>query len=291
MNAPNVGHVMVPGEELREDNRNGYAYWMYLPAPAAPLTEALPEVAQYGDFEEMPVIIDALQNTDGVLVTGAPGSGKSHLVRDIQTACFFNNIPTFCLTLHVNGGKGEGVDNIRPYIEEFREKSRETGGGVVILDNIDYVGYRGKSRSHAKAAKYAEAIEPLVEELLDDSQIKLLATAHDEEWRAGRWTWEDPAIDEPADAILNAFPSCLVFDGKMALEGLAHLLWVRSAARAEGEPPITISQAAQVIRHLSESRRANFFHANHLDVGLFLHDPNAAIAELDRGREERRGKS
>lgn len=77
----------------------------------------------------------------------------------------------------------------------------------------------------------------------------------------------------------------------MALVGLAHILQARNLARKEGESPITLGKAAQVIRMLHASGRANFFHANHLDVDLFLEDPKAAIDNIEKGRTQRRGKA
>jgi hypothetical protein len=283
--------VLSDDGEIQENRHNGYGYWMYSPAPAAPLDEALPEVAKFGDFNEMPGIIDELIHSKKVLVNGAPGSGKSHLLRDLQTACVFNSIPTFVLAMHINSGKADGAANISPYLHDFTDRSRETGGGVVILDNVDIVGYKGRSRQRSRAIEYAETIEPVIQGLLNDSSTTVLGTAHDDEWREGRWTWQDPAIDEPAAAILDGFSTRIVFDGRMALEGLAHLLWTRNAARVEGEPTISIGQAAKIIRQLHESRRANFFHARHLDAELFLRDPNAAIAAIEHGRAVRRGRA
>lgn len=291
MNSPELSSSIPVDGEIQENKRNGFGYWMYLPAPAAPPSEALPEVARYGDFTEMSDIIKALTESHAVLVNGAPGSGKSHLVRDIQTACVLNSIPAFCLTMHINSGKKEGVGNITPYLDDFRDKVRDTGGGLLILDNIDIVGYKGKRRPQGRTAEYAQAAEDLVKETLGDSSLFVVATAHDDEWREGRWTWNDAAIDEPAQAVLDAFPTRLTFEGSMILEGLANILWTRSAARAEGDPPITIGQAAQIMKKLQASKRANFFHANHLDVETFMRDPNAAIAEIEHGRAVRRGKA
>jgi hypothetical protein len=89
------------------------------------------------------------------------------------------------------------------------------------------------------------------------------------------------------------------FKGKMALEGLAHILWGRMPAgkipqeggRREGDEnqPASIAQAAQVIEMLAGHGRADFFHARHLNIPLFLEDPEVAIREIDRERDVRRG--
>lgn len=275
-------------DELVEDKRNGYGYWSFTPANAVPLTEGLGEVAQYGDFTEMREIVDELARSKGVLVAGAPGSGKSHLVADLQTACIVNNLPAFCLMMHINSGKATGLENIQPALEDFADRTDQTGGGVVILDNVDMLGYRGKSRTRTRSAAYAQAALPIVEGLLDNPKIAVVGTIHDDAWREGRWTWDDESIDGPSQSALEAFPARMEFEGKMALIGLAHILRVRNAQRSEGETEISIGRAAQVIRLLHQSGRANFFHANHLEVPLFLEDPEAAIGKIEQGRSQRR---
>lgn len=291
MISPDTSPVVLPiaPDEIQENKRNGQGHWMFTPEAAVSFDNGLSTLREYGDFTEMTPIIDELSKSKAVLVEGAPGSGKSHLIRDVQTGCIASNIPAFCLTMHVNAGKRSGAANARVALDEFKDKTQATGG-LVILDNADFVGYKGSgSRSRGSATEYAQTVNPLVSELLDDPKYVILATAHDDEWREGKWKWEDPQIDKPAQSILEAFPARFTFEGKMALVGLAHILHARNLARAEGESPITLGQAAQTIRMLHQSGRANFFHAQHLPVGLFLEDPGTAIQEIDAGRAQRRG--
>lgn len=267
-----------------------------MPTPAGPLDETLPVTADYGDFSEIPEIINEVKASGAVLVEGAPGSGKSHLVRDLQTSCVINNLPAFCLTMHVNAGKADGVERITPFLEEFRDRVRETGGGLVILDNVDYVGYKGKSRSKIKSIQYAQSSLEMVQSLIEDANTAVIATAHDDEWRQGKWSWNNEQIDKPAQAIMDLFPSRFVFEGKMALMGLAHILSTRTQETCMKNPeseevPLSIGEAAQVMRMLDQSGRANFFHARHLPVHLFLDNPEAAIAKIEQGRAERRGQA
>jgi hypothetical protein len=210
-----------------------------------------------------------------------------------MTAADLNQLPAFCLYMHINAGSRHGIDNIRPYIDDFRDKVEYTGGGLVVLENADYAGYRSgsknRSRSRTVAAEYADAANQLVTELVSDEHLAVLGTAHDDAWREGKWNWKDVAIDGPAASILAKFSAQMEFEGRMPLNALAHVLRERNAARAEDEPKISLGKAARVIRLLHQSGRANFFYANHLPVDQFLADPNGAIREIERGRDIRRG--
>jgi hypothetical protein len=246
-------------------------------------------------------VVRELHDSRALLVKGAPGSGKIHLVRDVLTGSVLNHLPVFVLTMHINAGKADGLENVRGPIEDFREKAEDTGGGLVVLDNIDILAYRGKSKSRTRnrVREYAEAAVPFVADLVDDESMAVLGTAHDDAWRQGRWTWDDERIDGAAQEVLDMFPSVMRFEGKMALEGLAHILWERmptgkvpdEGGRREGDinQPRSIAQAAQVMEMLAGHGRADFFHARHLNVPLFLQDPEAAIEEIDRERDVRRG--
>jgi hypothetical protein len=260
---------------------------MFIPDEPVTFGEGSGQLRDYGDFTEIRPIVDELTQSLAVLVEGAPGSGKSHLIRDIQTGCLDSNIPALCLSMHVNAGSRQGAENAAEIVSEFRDKVGDNGG-LIILDNADFVGYKGHSRSRSRAVEYAQAIHPLVKDILEDPKMAVLATVHDNAWREGRWKWADQQIDEPAQLILDAFPSRFTFEGKMSLVGLAHILQMRNIARAETDRPISLGQAAQVIRMLNRTGRANFFHANHLPVKMFLQNPDDAIAHIERGREERR---
>jgi hypothetical protein len=277
---PNVADVAAAhATEIVENPANGNGYWYTLPEHATPLYEGLQGVAEYGTFSEIPGIIDEAQQSGAVLVQGAPGAGKSHLIREMQTGAVANGLPAFCLTVHINAGKASGLEVATEQLTAFREATADTGG-LVILDNVDYLGYKGSSRRRNASATYAAGIEPVIADMIADPKTAVVATAHDDGWRAGRWKWADPAVDGPAQRVLEGFPSRVVFEGGMALVGLAHVMSSRQ---------VPLGDAARTIRQLKALGRADFFHANHIDPELFARDPQAAIDEVMAGRQERIG--
>lgn len=279
--------------EIEQDRTNGQGYWLFTPDTPGNLNELLESLPEESSFTEAGAIAQGLKTCGSVLVEGAPGSGKSHLVRDLQVAAVVHNVPTFALSTHVNGGKRNGVENIHQPLERFMEYA-QYAGGVVILDNVDYPGYKGnsgKARSRGAAAEYARTLQPIVKELIEHPQIAVLGTAHDDRWRHGKWTWHDQAIDGPATATLEAFSIRITFEGKMALVGLAHILRERNLKRAEDMPALDLGSAARIIRMLRANGMADFFHANHLNAHLFLEDPEAALREIDHGRDARYGNA
>ncbi|HEU4966268.1 MAG TPA: hypothetical protein VFT53_02175 [Candidatus Saccharimonadales bacterium] len=277
--------------EIEQNSANGRGYWLFTPETPGDLGDLLESLPDESSFTEVGGIAQGLKTSGSVLVEGAPVSGKSHLVRDLQVAAVVHNVPTFALSTHVNAGKRTGVENIREPLVRFMEHA-QYAGGVVILDNVDYLGYKGssgKARSRSAAEEYARTFQPLVEELIGHPRVTVLGTAHDNRWREGKWTWRDQAIDGPATATLEAFSIRTTFEGKMALVGLAHILRERNLRQSEGMPALDLGSAARIIRMLRANDMADFFHANHLNAHLFLEDPEAALREIDSGRGARYG--
>jgi hypothetical protein len=132
----------------------------------------------------------------------------------------------------------------------------------------------------------------VVEELVQDPNLAVIGVAHDDRWRQSRWTWDDPSINGPARRTLEALGRQFTFEGRMSLVGLAHILRARNlAVSGHAENPITLGDAARTVRQLHKTGHADFFHANHLLIPLFLQDPEGALRQLHNGREERYGRS
>jgi hypothetical protein len=293
----------VPGEIL-ENPRNGNGYWAFVPEEPSSFADHVELMGADGEFLETKEVLDTAFENGSVLVRGEPGAGKSHLVREIQTLAVANNVPVFCLTTHISAGKATGIENAREPFAAFSEAVGEDGEGVVILDNIDYLGYRGTSRTRGASTKFANAASEFMDELLADGRFAVVGTAHNDEWREAHWKWDDPAIDDKAKEVLDKFDSEVVFEGKMSLMGLVHVIMgkngknvaaANAAAAERGEDPavrpINIAQAARVVRGLRGTGRANFFHANHLDPDYYLKDPEAALAKIQEGRDKRTGQA
>lgn len=260
--------------EIVEDQRNGFAYWQFSPDKPEAIHEGLQGIAEYSGFKDTAGILQQAEQFGSVLIEGAPGAGKSHLVRELQEGAFINNVPAFCLTMHINQGKPEGIQNIHAPFEAFRTVAAETGG-LVILDNVDMVGYKGKSKRGPAVAKYAADTAAFVRDIAADPSLITIATGHDELWREGRWVWNRPDVDIPANEVLDSFGARAVFEGKMTLAGLAGVLH---------EKGHRFDVAAKGVRKMREQGVADFFHANHLDLDAYMADSTAAVTVIEEKR-------
>lgn len=128
MRSPDLQQTPTTQDEIQENKSNGYGYWMSLPPEPSSLEEISSEIAKFSDYTEMPDIVSELVRSRTLLLEGAPGSGKSHLVRDLQTASVLYSLPAFCLALHVNSGHREGIARIKPELETFSQATSEMVG-------------------------------------------------------------------------------------------------------------------------------------------------------------------
>ncbi len=269
---------------LFECRSNGHGVQMFTPSSPRDFGEEF-ALADYTIFPESEHIARLAlgSHNQALLVTGEPGSGKTHLVADLLMACAAdNNAPAMSIALHIAGGSKEGANNARRYVHEFKEKTQGKKS-LVIFDNIDFLGYRGKSRRLGMTKDFAQNVADLVEETVCDKSTVVIGLAHDEDWRRGRWTWQDDAINRNAYRALKVFgDETYEFLGKLTVPGL-----VQVAMEAGHERP----EAEKFIGALAYDGLADFFHTRHVDPTEFAEDPEAAIAKAVAGRQQRKSGS
>lgn len=205
---------------LDTDMRAGRAYSMFVPQNPQGFSEQMFEDLDRTTFKDVPDIITTALEEGSVFVQGEPGSGKSHLVDDLTMACAANNVPYATLTMHINGGKADGPANAREMFDRFRELLGDTPGrrALVVIDNVDYLAYKGH-RSGGRARQYAGEMDELLTELVSDPRLVMVGTGHDDAWREGRWGWNDEVINSHAQHAIELFGSRVVFEGRLSLLG------------------------------------------------------------------------
>lgn len=109
---------------------------------------------------------------------------------------------------------------------------------------------------------------------LNDSSFKVLGTAHDDEWRKGRWTWKDPEIDEPAQRVLSAFSEKIVITGELTDFGVQETLAERELHNDE----VFHSQIAR-------DGLNTFFFVRHLVPASYMQDAEGEIARIRAVRQ------
>lgn len=269
------------------DMRAGHAYSMFVPSHPQGFSEQMSRDLDQTTFQEMPDIIKTALEEGSVFVLGEPGSGKSHLVDDLTMACVANDVPYATLRVHINGGKAEGPANARKMFDRFRGLLGDDPGAraLVVIDNVDYLGYKGH-RSGGRTRRYAAEMDTLLTELVSDPRLVMVGTGHDDEWREGRWRWNDDAINSHAQHAVELFRSQVVFEGHLSLLGLMDL--VRERAQAAGNGEVSKGDAARVVRLLTQLGLDKYFYAKHVRVAALLTNPSAEIERVEAGRSERK---
>ncbi len=163
-----------------------------------------------GNFTEFDSIISTARQFDAVRVQGQPGAGKSEILTAIHLAAYREGISSLFLKSHINGGNYNGLQNIRPMLEDYLDHTKHLGG-LILLDNLDFIGYKGK-RTRVSATNYSTDYNKFLGSLTnrDDRNI-LIATTHTDEWRNGNWQWESdsPIISNAVEIIDQVKP---IFD-------------------------------------------------------------------------------
>lgn len=278
MNKP---EVLYTEGVVSEDRSNGSGYIRYEPIDPKTIDDVELNLRECVEprFLEFSTILGKAVTNDSVLLEGAPGSGKSNICQDLVSCSQQFEMPFLRIALHINAGTLRKIDKTQQLLTEFRNK-RQRNEGFFILDNVDYVGYKGH-RTRAAAATYAEILVPqFIEIITENNHAVTIGTSHDERWRNNKWKWGDPAIDDPAEALLEAFHSRHKFTGDMSDEALIGLLESRGCDTA---------LAQRTVKKLGESGNSHFFMAQHIDLDLMEANPSLAYQQVEEGREKRYG--
>jgi hypothetical protein len=252
-----------------QDRRSGAGYELFLPSVAKSLEDASvsPDVPVL--FTELGRVADLAMRYGALLVFGEPGSGKSHLRDDITTALAIeNNVPYLSVSLHINGSKITGPQTLQNAVT--RLKRAGDGQKLVFVDNIDYLGYKGHRRYNL-VSKYTAETGDLLQELVEDDDLCVIGSAHDQEWRDGNWKWADESINQKAQDVLDVFPLSYEFRGDLTEKGREEVAHMR------GIDPLFASR-------LASDGLGTFFHVRHLDPMQYSVNPEMEVSRIEQIR-------
>ncbi len=264
-------------EKITDNNRNGFGLKSYL---GVNLTHELKSRDTL--FVEKSEILKKSTDKRIVLLEGQPGSGKSEIIQSIIRDCFLSQTSFFSLKLHVNAGKGEGIKNVASSLDEYLTHTSQYAGNI-LLDNCDYIGYRGH-RSLQRAEEYSsdflECLNNLVKpDILGNNTI--IGTIHPELWRVGQWQWpEGSLILKNAHEVLSIMKEGRTeFLGKIALHNFVSILIKRG---------LSDDAAHLTALDLDGLGLADYAHAKLLDLRLLEQNRlGQALNEFNIGRSSR----
>lgn len=264
----------------QEHKTNGKGYVQFEPFEAVAVDEFQDELDRCISprFTEFRDVFSLSIDEGSVLLEGAPGAGKSNICQDLERCSRLIGVPILKISMHINAGTTRHTDETVALIDSYRHSASPDKRRIFILDNVDYGGYKGSSRTRKNAMEYAEAVLPHLTEAVDDDKLVAIGTAHDEDWRSAKWTWNDPAINRPARELLEAYRSRYDFQGSMSEEAIQELLVHR-----EVQP----DRASSIAQSLGQAGLLKFFYGNHIDPDVYDDDPAGAIKRVQEGRLKR----
>ena len=266
-------------------NGCGYDYTVPLePADFAAVFDRMPP-EEPRRFAEMPAVLTAAVEHDAVLLQGEPGSGKSHILHDIASLCVGNSVPFLRLSIHINAGTVAHAKETQELLRTFQENAAHMSGrALCLLDNVDFVGFRNRTRKTGKAIDYAQKVVPSLISLVQSPDVITIGTAHSEEWRRRRWRWPEEGHYAPINAaarlFLNAFGEIHRFDGSMTNGAIQETLQERG---------VDAPQARDIADELGRMGMSQFVYASHIDPQAFMEGSSRACQLVDAGRELRTG--
>jgi transitional endoplasmic reticulum ATPase len=212
----------------------------------------------------------------GVLFTGPPGTGKTHLARIIAHESGANFYLVSGPTV-VSKWVGDSEDTLRKIFEAA--ESSESGRAIIFFDEIDSIAERRSGDTHEASRRLVAQLLTLMDGFgRDGVNVVVIAATNRADaldpalTRPGRFDWEIefgmPTLDDRYQ-ILEVGTRQLRTSGILPLEDLAQLtngwsaaqlssIWAEAAllAAAEGRDSITAEDAAQAYeRAASRPRR------------------------------------
>ncbi|HVS58896.1 MAG TPA: AAA family ATPase [Candidatus Saccharimonadales bacterium] len=272
-----ITRSQLPTGQIVEDRSNGNGYRAFMPDNPEVFNTENAIKALDDRFLEGHAIIEAIGQHESVVLAGAPGSGKSNFIQDVESACEKLSVPTLRIAIHQAVGKLVYLDNTIERIEKF---ASESTGGLFIIDNVDYFAYKGKSRTRTNAMRAAEQLVPALVEVIEGRSTYVLGTGHTRQWQQNHWMWNEETIDNAQEALWQAFDVSLPFEGILSVQGLSSVL-------TERHPEVPKSRINAAVRVLCALKAPSFHMAYHIDMGLLFSQPRAAQAAVEQGRAQR----
>lgn len=257
---------MTESFRYHANRRAGHGYEVFIPDSGEYLDfpDAKPAMPMFTEASTIGAI--ALQNSGPLLVEGEPGAGKSHLIDDLTITYGAEvDMPFALLKLHINGANKHGITHFREATEAFRAQE---GQKLVVIDNVDYIGYKGHRRQALVAEHSRQALETM-SELAEDPTVTLIGIAHDDEWREGNWRWpQDHIISGFAQDALKLFTQRHGFEGYLTSHGLEDIATQRHLSE-------------DFIAALKYQGLTTYFYASLLDEAAFLHNPEKEMRRIE----------